>query len=237
MRVLVTRPEASGHQTAKRLRERGFEPVLLPLTRPVHDIEATGNALRHPHWALAISSAEAARSLEPALRQRPDLLSTLVFAVGPASADAASKAGFTRIETAAGEGVSLADLIAQHWRDNAPRAPLLYMAGHPRSPRFEARLRQHQIEVTVCECYRMLPVVYSATDLERRLGEELPDVVLFYSTESVRRFVALETGHLLRPTTRFLCLSDNILASLPQAWKAGALAASSPTEAALLDLI
>ncbi len=45
MRVLVTRPQHSGERTAERLRKLGHEPILLPLSQPVHDGDAAVRGL------------------------------------------------------------------------------------------------------------------------------------------------------------------------------------------------
>lgn len=237
MRVLVTRPEAAGRETARLLAGRGFEPVLLPLTRPLHDIDAARQALRQPHWALAISSAEAARAAAPLLPEHPDLSARPLFAVGPASAEAARQAGFTNVIAAQGEGHSLADLIATHQQASAQNAaPLLYLAGNPRSPRFEARLAAHRLDVTVCEIYRMLPIDYVQAELDHLLGRNPVDIVLLYSAESAKRLTEIMLPDRLRQS-RIVCLSDNIMAVLPQELQARAQASATPDEAALLALI
>ena len=46
MRVLVLRPQPSARRTATKLREMGHHPVLLPLTRAQHDVEAVRAALK-----------------------------------------------------------------------------------------------------------------------------------------------------------------------------------------------
>src|SRR3954468_16736309 len=60
MRVLVTRPQPGASRTMRRLRELGFEPLLLPLTEtvglPVGADAASDNAV-----AVAATSANAVR--------------------------------------------------------------------------------------------------------------------------------------------------------------------------------
>jgi uroporphyrinogen-III synthase len=63
MRVLVTRPQSQGERTAQRLRGMGHEPLLLPLSEPRHDTDAAIEALNVHDGPIAITSAEAVRSL------------------------------------------------------------------------------------------------------------------------------------------------------------------------------
>lgn len=240
MRVLVTRPEHAGHETARRLIELGHQPVLLPLSRPVHDMHAAEQALRQSHAAMVITSAEAARVIAPLTDPLSPCLSRPVFAVGAASAAAAGNLGFSDIRVASGEGESLADLVAHTLVAASAAEPLLYLAGAPRSPRFEARLNLHRIPLIVCECYRMEAIDYDATELAARMGLEQPEAALFYSAEAARRFFALMDGPELAvflPDMRFFCMSSNVLAAIPSPFRARAEASTRPEEAELLALV
>lgn len=236
MRIVVTRPLLSGRRTAEKLRERGHEPVLLPLSEPLHDGQAAQKALAQPHSALAVTSAEAIRAF-PVSQPRDALL----FCVGRATAETARAAGFSRLVTAQGTGADLARHILAHFRETGmPEHPLLYLAGHPRSPDLERALETASLPVTIAECYRMLPVAHDPALLHALLVENPADAVLLYSRETARRFVSLPV---FRKTPaalsafRFLCLSRNIAEALPQALAARAEIAPAPEEDALLDLL
>lgn len=106
MQVFITRPAADGQDLADKLRALpGAEPVLTPL---LEIIGRPGPAISlESAQALAFTSANGVRAF--AARQ-PDR-EIPVLAVGPASAEAARKAGFSDIREAAGDVAALADLI------------------------------------------------------------------------------------------------------------------------------
>lgn len=237
MHVLVLRPEPAASRTAEKLAALGHEAVRLPLSRPEHDVAAVVAALAEPHAAIAITSAEAARllarlgdTLEPH-RQTP------LFAVGEASADAARRAGFRSVTAGRGEGESLAEAIAA--REGGP-SPILYLAGHPRAPRFERRLEEAGVAFRTVEAYRMVPLVPSPGEIEAALFAPMPDAVLFYSRESARSFFALpplaDERERLYPM-RFLCMSANVAAAVPEDLAAMTAIAAFPDEGSLLALI
>lgn len=108
MRVWVTRAQPQAAATAERLVQMGHEPVVQPLieTQPV---PVTLSALDGA-GALALTSQTAidaliSQGLVPALIDLP------VFAVGDVTAQAAHRAGFRQVQSAAGTVTDLAALI------------------------------------------------------------------------------------------------------------------------------
>jgi len=227
MRVLVIRAAPAAARTAAKLTARGHEPVLLPLSRAVHDREAVAAALSEPFSAIAVTSAEAAGLLGAAARQHADIP---VYAVGHASADAARSAGFRRVATAGGDGHDLAGLILRE----TPGA-LLYLAGNPRAPGFENRLGEAGVPFRTVECYRMEPVVPAAEEIERALFSPPPDAVLLHSRESAVRFFALAPERFA--AARVLCMSRNVAEAVPARLAAAVAVAASPDEESLLALL
>lgn len=232
MRVLVTRPEPAARRTAECLRERGYEPVLLPLSRAIHQPAEALAALEKPFDALIGTSAEAFRALgslpEGITRRR-------IFCVGPATAQAAAEAGFSQIVTAQGTGISLAALIREAYAA-PPALPLLYFAGEPRSPDLEEGLKAAGFPLITAVCYHM-----------ETLGEDgplqtgsVPDIILLYSRENALRFFALPAvkaapqrfGQAL-----FLCMSEKTADAVPPAFRARARVAAAPDEESLLALL
>lgn len=235
MRVLVTRPGPAAEATAKRLAALGHRPVLLPLARAVHDRTAALAALERPFAALIVTSAEVFRVLGDV---PTGVKSRRVFCVGPATAKAAAKAGFTDVDAAAGTGLSLAARIADAF-PAAPETPLLYLAGEPRSPDLEEKLAETGFPVATVVCYRMQDAPDGDRDVPALLAEP-PDAVLLYSRESALRFfrlpaVAADPGRFER--TRFLCISEKTASAVPAAFAAGVAVAASPDENALLALL
>jgi len=241
MRVLVTRPELAGRKTAERLRALGHEPVLLPMSAPVHDPQTALAALSSPHMAIAITSGEAIRTLLKLGDKLATYLADPLFAVGKASARAAEGAGFRNVIASTGDGVALADDIKAYLGDHETGdGPLLYLAGRPRSGGFEAQLAHHRVPFTLCECYEMRSVYYEPAELQAILEKGTLDAALFYSAESAKRFFAQPyvnmNSHLLNDL-HYFCMSENVLLALPLRCRQNASIAATPDEVALLALL
>lgn len=241
MRVIVTRPTQSGRRTAEKLRERGHDPVILPLTAPTHDVLAAARALERPYSAIAVTSAEAIRALEKLEDGLGAHRDALLFGVGRVTAAAAQDAGFTQAQAADGTGLDLADRILAHFQEaGAPKEPLLYLAGRPRSPALERALSAAGLPFRTVECYHMLPIEHEPARLRSLLVETPAEAVLFYSRENVDRFFSLSPfmdGFAPLAQTRFYCLSRNIAAAVPAQVSERVFVAPSPDEETLLDLL
>ena len=129
MRLLVTRPEPEGEETAARLRARGHEVLVAPLLR----IEAAADAeLGAGPWSgIVMTSRNAAR----AIGQHPrfaELRGLPVFAVGRRTAEAARAVGFSDVLSADGDADDLVRMILA--RRAAIGGPLLYLPA-PTEPR------------------------------------------------------------------------------------------------------
>lgn len=230
MRVLVTRPEPAAQATAHRLVALGHQPIILPLARAVHDRAAILVALETRSGPLIATSAEVFRVLG---NESKDFCHRQIFCVGQATAEAAKAAGFTNLHVAEGTGLSLASLIAAA----RPDVPLLYLAGEPRSPDLEAKLREAGISVAVVTSYRMEPVEHK----ELALPDLRPDAVLFYSRETAARFFRLPAvrnapAHAFSGT-RFLCISSRAAEAVPAQFSSRIAIAAAPDEESLLALL
>ncbi len=236
LRILVTRPQLSAAATAARLAAMGHEVVLLPVMEAVHQPLAALEALTHPHSAIAITSAEAFRALAPYREQLAPHFQTTAYCVGPATAQAARYMGFQSVITGSGTGVSLAKIAADASADLADG--LVYLAGWPRSPAFEAGLQAAGIACRTAETYRMSAIPHSPEAVEQLLHPPIPDLVLLYSHETARHFFALlspQTAHRMSDM-RLLCLSQHVANAIPPGFGPVAIAAE-PSEEALLALL
>lgn len=239
MRVVVTRPRHSGERTARRLAEMGHEALLLPLSAPVHDAAAASHALLETQGAIAVTSAEAIRTLA-ALGEaiRPHLHRPL-FAVGKATAKEATALGFTRVLASEGSGIELAELAA-HDAAGIAQPPLLYLAGSPRAAGFETRLVELTIPLRIAECYHMRDVEPDDATLRALFVDARTEAVLLYSRQTALRFFSLS---LLRQQpeilaeTWFLCLSEAIAEAVPAAFATRTKIAAMPDEDGLLALL
>ncbi|EJJ30435.1 uroporphyrinogen-III synthase [Rhizobium sp. CF142] len=235
MRVLVTRPAHSGERTAQRLRELGHEPLLLPLTRPVHDMAAARQALETTTGAIAITSAETVRTLQSLGEALAPHLSRRLFAVGETTADEARKLGFHSVTASSGSGRELAELIAANEADR-----LLYLAGSPRAETFETRLTELGRQFSVAECYRMEPVTPSPEAVAALLTNSPPDAVLFYSRHTAGNFFHIpqvESLLLQLPKIRLICLSNTVAEAVPPVLRTVLEISPMPDEKSLLSLL
>jgi uroporphyrinogen-III synthase len=238
MRVLVTRPALSGARTARKLEAHGHEALLLPLTKAVHDADTAQAALAATTGPIAITSAEAIRALQSLSAALAPHLQRPLFAVGKATADEAAKSGFTTVFHTGSGGEELADLIATKHATLAGQ-PLTYLAGAPRAAGLEARLPHHGIAVNIVECYRMIPIDPSDTELQKILGDR-PEAILFYSAHSAERFFGLDFigRHIdLLKNIRLLCLGATIATIIPYALQSQVEIAATAEEDSLLGLL
>lgn len=239
MRVILTRPAHSSERTAHKLATLGHEPLLLPLTEPVHEPGAAMAALRASSGALAVTSAEAIRVLRSLGAALNPHLPRPLFAVGDQTARAAKDIGFTHTLSSDGDGEALADLIGSR-RALLADQPLTYLAGSPRAEGFEARLAVHGIAVTSVEAYRMRDLNPDGEVLRRMLAESGASGILFYSSHAARRFFALPALRDVEKSLdhmRFYCLSEQIAAAVPPALQPQAFVSAQPSEEALLSLL
>ena len=227
MRVIVTRPAISAGQTAARLLALGHLPILLPLTEAVHHPDAAIAALAVAHTAIAVTSAEALRVLQPIGNALQPHLDTRLFAVGEATAQAARDAGFRDVVAGPGTGAELAELIAGEAGEF--ESPLLYLAGRPRSQGFEQGLAEHGVGIRIIECYEMRPIAYpQPVDIAA-------DAVLLYSREAARLFFELSVTD--EQDLRIFCLSDNVASAVPQRFHKNIKLAAQPDEEGIFALL
>jgi uroporphyrinogen-III synthase len=153
-RILVTRPEPGASRTAERLRQAGYEPVVLSLTR----IERLAFEIPEgPFDAVVLTSAQALAAIDAA-----PLTSIPIMAVGDMTAKAARLAGFLRIETASGSAESVATMAGSTFK---PHSRLLYLCGKVRRPELESLLEQAGFLVTAVETYSAVPADHEFSEL------------------------------------------------------------------------
>ena len=233
MRVLVTRPQPGASRTMRRLRELGFEPLLLPLTEtvtlPVGADAASDNAV-----AVAVTSANA-------LRHAPkELIAALAalpcHAVGHRTAEAARAAGFLSVSEGPGDAEKLAEAIATGLSGKA----IVYLTGRVRFPTFETRLREAGVAVRAMETYDTISLDYSDDEIRARLSDQAVDAVLLYSAKAAAALQALADRAELRDlfeNTQAFALSGRIASAFGDVAGKKICIAREPQEEALLELL
>ncbi|MBR7652156.1 uroporphyrinogen-III synthase [Brucella oryzae] len=229
-RVLVTRPQPAGSQTAAKLASRGYEPVLLPLSRTVALSFAVPEG---PFAALTVTSANAFHHIDT--EQLKPFLDLPLFAVGQGTAQAARKAGFSQVIDGGGDAVRLAAAMR---RDLPQQSRVLYLAGRVRQPVFEDEMRAAKLDMRVVDVYDTETVSYATAALLDVLHGAPFVAVMLYSGVAATSFV--EAMREITPPfdekTRFLCISARVADCLPPIWRANALVADHPDEAGLFRL-
>jgi uroporphyrinogen-III synthase len=219
--VLVTRPEPGAGDTARRLRQRGYAPVVAPLLAVVRRAPPLP-----PAQAVLVTSAN---GLVPGL---PDLP---LFAVGDATAAAARAMGMARVASAGNDAGALATLVERAC-DRAA-GPLLLLNGARQGLDLAERLRAAGFRVLRRVTYAARPVATlpaeAAAMLRRGVGH-----ALFFSPETARVFVRLARRAGLGPGgIEALAISAATAAALsPLPW-ARIRVASHPNQDALLALL
>ena len=246
MKVLVTRARASGEAIAARLRERGHEPVLLPLLE-YSDCDAPLPQTRFD--ALAFTSAAAISIL--AARQ-PDewsrLLALPAFCVGEATARAARQAGFRETVAGPGTAAALAELIAAELIPDEARANtgtratprLLYLAPKERAFDLAAALAAHGIEVDETVLYRARLGDPGKAALESALDACAGGAALLYSPRSAENLIGLASKYAIADRLAGLTLmaiSENVARAIAGRGFPDILVSEKPHEDGLLELL
>lgn len=232
-RVLVTRHAPEAEETARRLRDLGFEPVMSPVRRliPLNSLPVTGI-----FDGLIVTSRNA---LHAGVRLPEQLLAQPVFCVGDRTADAARNAGFRNVVVGEGDAPALVDAIAARMPAGAR---LLYLAGEPRREAIEADLARLGYRLETCLTYRMARADGLTGEAIDALRSGTLAAILHFSAESARDCLdlaesaglAAEAAH-----TRHFCLSQRVAEAVRMREIAPARIhiAESPDQASLLALL
>lgn len=182
--MLVTRPEPGAAETARRLRELNYTPVLAPLLRVRHFdlVPPPGIA------TVLVTSGNALPSLPSSLHR------TRLLAVGDATATRARAAGFTDVLSADGDAAALAALAG---RTCSPGAALLLATGHRQGATLAATLRGQGFVVHRRVVYAADPVRQLPASAIEALQDGSLAAALFLSAETARAFVRLLPQRLL----------------------------------------
>ncbi|TIS58556.1 uroporphyrinogen-III synthase [Mesorhizobium sp.] len=232
-RVLVTRPQPGASRTAQRLRDKNFQPILLPLTEtvalPVDAGVVAGNAL-----AVAVTSANGVRHAPKELIAA--LAALPCHAVGKRTAETARAAGFLFVSEGAGDAEALAEAIAGGFAGQ----PIVYLCGRVRFPAFEERLQAAGVRVRAIETYDTVALDYSDEAIVARLSGQPVEAVLLYSAKAAVAMQALTRRPALRALfekTQFFALSGRIAAALDDISSEEISIAPEASEEALLELL
>lgn len=191
-RILVTRAKHQAEELAAMLRDRGAEPLSVPVMRllpllSAQQFHALGEGISSGGWDdLVFTSANAVRLVLP---PSPGAQPARVFAIGPGTALAAEGLGWS-VEPL--PDTYVAESLAQDLlrAGVAGRRVLLARAAGAREV-LPAELERAGAELEIVAIYRMEPEEDSRAALQRVLADPNLDCVVFASGSSVECFQAL----------------------------------------------
>ncbi len=185
MRALITRPREDAEELAQELRRRGLIPVLAPL------LTIRNRAGVVPQLdgvqALLLTSANGARALAAATGNRE----LPVYAVGDATARAASGLGFDAVENAGGDVEDLARLVAENL--NPKSGALYHAAGTRLAGDLARRLRKDGFTVLREALYEAKAATELPAPAKEGLAEGSLDLAMFFSPRTAAAFATLVT--------------------------------------------
>jgi uroporphyrinogen-III synthase len=230
-RVLLTRPEPAASRTARDLTRLGYQPVVAPMMR----MRAIGLAALPEVPSGAAVAVTSARAIE-AVAGSPGwarLRGLPVFAVGGATAAAATDAGAAKVEAAGGDLGSLCDHLLR-----ARPGAVIYLAGRQRSGDLCAILTANGIPCEMHEVYDMEAVREPPVALVSALAAcdpADPLAVLVYSRRSAEALIAGLAALDFRGRLVFFALSEQV--AEPLRGLGPCHVAAEPSEAALIALL
>jgi uroporphyrinogen-III synthase len=234
MRILVTRPEPDATSQAERLAARGHEPVLAPLL-PIESATDVPLELDGAQ-ALIVTSRNALR----ALASHRDLAASLrlpLFAVGEATAKAATDLGFTKVTSGPGTGEGLSRLIADALSPSA--GALVHLAGETVAFDLKSALQTKGLALRQPVLYRAVAATRLPESVLSLLNASKLDGVILMSPRTAAIFAALMVRHgALTQASRLdcYCLSAAV-AQAVEPLKARAIVAAGPYEEDILALL
>lgn len=230
MRVLLTRPRADSERLAGELRARGNDVVIEPLLRivPTGSLPALDDVA-----ALIVTSANGIRAFAAA----SDCRDLPVYTVGDATALAARDAGFTGVESAAGDSAALGALLTARVKPEA--GTLLQIQGRDVRGNLDKLLISKGYSVRSAVLYEAEAADSLSTMAGDYIADQKIDLILFFSPRTARTFVRLvhEAGLAERCETMIaICLSSAVAeAASGLVWR-GVHIATTPDRAAMLQL-
>lgn len=230
--MLVCRPLVDGPRTADLLAALGAEAVLAPVLAPATLPFALPDG--RPEAVIATS----ARAVEALTHEQAVRLGTCIaFAVGPRTAAAWRRAGFSDVRATQGDADLLANLIAATLPGPAR---LLYLAGRVREPRLEDALARAGYRVDVVETYAARPAEPWGEAVRTAFTKDGVGACLHYSVRSATLATAYARAAGCAAefaSAAHVCLSDAVAAPLRSAAIADVVVAPEPTEASLMQAL
>ena len=240
MRLIVTRPEEDAAQLISKLERAGHSALAAPMIRiqNLPDVKLPPS----PWQAILVTSANSIRALN-ALPGSTRLKSVPVFAVGPASAEAARSAGFAKVTTANGNLDALTALALA--KLDPADAPVFYPSGTVISGDLKAKLEDNGFSCTRLPLYEAEPARKLSPQAAEEVRAGTADGVLLFSPRTARVWAKCLAAAELTTAASSLthcCLSTAVAEALAESLEPGAklkyvTVAPEPNEDSLLKAV
>lgn len=231
-RVLITRPIDDAAPLVEQLNARGVEALVEPMMT-IRSTEEPAPDMSDAQ-GLLFTSANGVRGFVA----RSDRRDVQVFAVGEATAEAARRAGFDRVEVAGGDAAALAALVTAKCKPDAGK--LVHVAGTHVAGNLSERLAAAGFSVERAVLYDALSAHRFSTGTVESLKRREIEAVLLFSPRTAEIFMTLadESGaeHGLSAAAA-ICLSQAVADRLPASRFREVVVADRPDQPSMLDAL
>lgn len=186
VRVLITRPREDAEPLAIELSRRGVDSLVEPLLE-IEPVVPDEPLPLDGAQGLLFTSANGVR----AFAETSDRRDIAAWCVGPASAAAARRTGFRRVESADGDVLALASIIAAKLDPAAGH--LLHVAGATLAGDLAGGLRAKGFDCRRVTLYRAVPAKRFSPAAEAALRSGSLDAVTLFSPRTAEAFARLVT--------------------------------------------
>lgn len=213
-RILILRPQPGADATARKVKEAGFEPLLLPLFAVEKLAWSPPDPARFD--SLMLTSANAARMAGPGLSLYANLP---LYCVGAATARAAELAGLTISRIAGPDGAALVHAMVE-----AGRLRALHLAGRDTRALPPSAMQIERI------------AVYDSVEQDADLAGLVQDgAIIFVHSPRAGRSLARRIHPDQRRQLHIIAISENARTACGTGWQSSA-AAAEPDDSAMLAL-
>ncbi len=218
--ILILRPEPGNAATAEKVRALGMTAISCPL------FESHAIPWHCPDTAdcdgVILTSANAVRNAGP---QLSTLLHLPVYAVGPATAQAAREAGFEQVNVGPSNLKALIEQIESCTRSQR----FLHLCGKD-----HVQTGDHKLSINYHNIYEMREIWFDDT---ARNTLRLPAIVLLHSPRTAARFAALVGDEAeVRAAITIISISEEAARLAGKGWQRVAIA-DEPRNEAMLTLL
>ena len=228
-RVIITRAEPGQSQTASHVTALGLTPIRAPMLH-LEPCDVPMPPLAD-YGALLLTSANSVRFFSDRTLGTVRDLNLTAYCVGPATLDAARKAGLSDCQHADGNALDLAALVTAH---RAPsQGKLLHIANAAAAGDLAETLRKSGFHVDFLPLYAARPETTPHPEVTACLAAAAPAIVLIHSAKAAEAFAALYT---FPPENRhgLVAVSEKAARPLAHAGFQTTAIAARPNETALM---